>query len=60
MNMKNILTAAVGILFFLSLISIDSDSWMPLIVCVVCWLVLAAVAWKNGLLYEPEEDEADV
>ena len=53
-------TAAVGVLFLLSLLSIDSDSWMPLIVCVVCWIYLACIAWKNGLLYDPERDEADV
>lgn len=52
-------TAAVAVLFFLSLLSIDSESWMPLIMCVVCWIYLAAIAWKNGLLYDPERDEAE-
>lgn len=52
-------TAAVAVMFFLSLISIDSDSWMPLIICVVCWVYLACVAWKSGLLYDPERDEVE-
>lgn len=58
MKKISIFTAAVGVLFFLSLLSIDSESWMPLIVCVVCWVYLACVAWKSGLLYDPDlEDE---
>lgn len=52
-------TAAVAVLFFLSMLSIDSDSWMPLIVCVVCWIYLACVAWKSGLLYDPEKEDAE-
>lgn len=50
-------TAAVAVLFFLSLLSIDSDSWMPLITCVVCWIYLAAIAWKSGLMYDPEQED---
>ena len=56
---RAIFYTVVGLLGFLSLISIDSDSWMPLIVCVVCWIYLACVAWKSGLLYDPERDEAE-
>lgn len=52
-------TAAVAILFFLSMLSIDSDSWMPLIVCVVCGVYLACLAWKHGLMYDPERDEVE-
>lgn len=48
---------AVGVLFFLSLLSIDSDSWMPLIVCVVSWVYLACLAWKHGWFYVPEDEE---
>lgn len=59
MKLRGLFNLVVGILFFLSLISIDSDSWMPLIVCVVSWVYLAFVAWRNGLMYE-REDEADV
>ena len=57
--MKNIswFTAAVAVLFLLSLLSIDSDSWRPLIVCVVCWIYLACIAWKNGLLYDPDMED---
>lgn len=58
MKLKGLFNLVVGILFFLSLISIDSDSWMPLIVCVVSWVYLAFVAWRNGLMYE-REDEAE-
>lgn len=58
MKLKGLFNLVVGILFFLSLISIDSDSWMPLIVCVVSWVYLAFVAWRNGLMYETE-DEAE-
>ena len=56
MKRASIFTAAVGILFFLSLLSIDSESWMPLILCVVCWVHLAAMAWKNEWFYDPEKD----
>ena len=56
MKLKSAFNAVVGLLFFLSLISIDSDSWMPLIVCVVTWLYLAWVAWRNGLMYDRRED----
>jgi hypothetical protein len=58
MKLKGLFNLVVGILFFLSLISIDSDSWMPLIVCVVSWVYLAFAAWRNGLMYE-REDEAE-
>ena len=56
MKLKGLFNLVVGILFFLSLISIDSDSWMPLIVCVVSWVYLAFVAWRNGLMYDRRED----
>ena len=59
MKRASIFTAAVAVLFFLSLLSIDSESWMPLILCVVCWIYLACMAWKSGLLYDPERDEAE-
>lgn len=52
-------TAAVAILFFLSLLSIDSDSWMPLIMCVVCWIYLACQAWKNEWFYDPEREDVE-
>lgn len=58
-KIRNIITAAFGVLFVLSLMAIDSDTWMPLIVCVVSWLVLAVAAYKNGWMYEPERDEAE-
>lgn len=57
MKLKGLFNLVVGILFFLSLISIDSDSWMPLIVCVVSLVYLAFVAWRNGLMYEREDAE---
>lgn len=58
MKLKSAFNAVVGLLFFLSLISIDSDNWTPLIVCVVAWLYLAWVAWRNGLMYESEREDA--
>ena len=58
MKLKLAFYSAVGLLFFLSLISVDSDSWWPFIVCVVSFLYLAWVAWRNGLTYDPDwEDE---
>lgn len=57
MKKKGFFTAAVALLFFLSLISIDSDSWTPLILCVASWIYLAVVAYRNGLIYDPETDE---
>lgn len=59
MKLKGLFNLVVGILFFLSLISIDSDSWMPLIVCVVSWVYLAFVAWRNGLMYEAEREDVE-
>ena len=56
----NIITAAAAVLFWLSLMAIDSDTWLPLIVCVASWLVLTVAAYKNGWFYDPERDEADV
>lgn len=56
---RKIFYAAVGLLGFLSMISVDSDSWMPLIMCVVCGVYLACLAWKHGLMYDPERDEAE-
>lgn len=50
-------TIAAGILFFLSLISIDSDTWIPFVVCCVCWLFLTVVAHRNGWMYDREEED---
>lgn len=49
-------TAAVAVLFVLSLLSIDCESWMPFIVCAVSWIYLACVAWRDGWFYDPEDD----
>ena len=61
--MKKILNFAtwlVFILFWISLASIDSKSWVPFLALIGCWIWLMIAAWKNGWFYEPEEDEADV
>lgn len=50
-------TIAAGVLFFLSLISIDSDTWIPFVVCCVCWLFLTVVAHRNGWMYDREEED---
>ena len=59
-KIKNIITVAAAVLFWISLMAIDSDTWLPFIVCVVSWLGLTVAAYKNGWFYEPERDEADV
>ena len=53
----NISTAIAMVLFWLSVLSIDSDTWLPIIVCVVCWIYLAWVAWRKGWLYDPEMED---
>lgn len=58
-KLKNLAIAAVFILFWLSLISIDSETLLPAALCVVSWLFLAVVAWRRGWLYDPEKDEAE-
>ena len=59
MKLKLAFYSAVGLLFFLSLISVDSDSWWPFIVCVVSWLVLAVAAYRNEWFYDPEREDAE-
>jgi phosphatidylserine synthase len=44
-------------LFFVSMMALDSDSWVPLIVCVVSLIWLTAEAWRNGWMYDPEDEE---
>ena len=56
---RKIFYTAVGLLGFLSMISVDSDSWMPLIMCVVCGVYLASLAWKHGLMYDPEREDIE-
>lgn len=50
-------SVAAAIVFFVSLMAIDSDSWLPLILCVVSWVWLGIEAWRNGWLWEPEDEE---
>ena len=47
-------------LFWVSLASIDSETWTPFLVFVGCWIWMIIAAVKNGWFYEPEEDETDV
>lgn len=59
-KIKNWMTWAAAVMFWLSLISIDSDSWTPLILCMVSWMYLIYAAWRKGWMYDPERDETDV
>ena len=54
------ISGIVFISFWLSLMSIDSESPAPFIVLVASWLYLAVLAWRKGWIYKPERDEADV
>lgn len=57
----NFLTWLVFGLFWISLASIDSESWMPFLVLVGCWIWLIIAAWKKGWFYgQPEDGDADV
>lgn len=49
-------TAAImGILFILSGCALDSDSWIPYIVCYGSGAWLALFAYANGMFYGQEE-----
>lgn len=62
--MRKILNFATWLvfgLFWISLASIDSESWTPFLVLIGCWIWLAIAAWKKGWFYgQSREDEADV
>jgi len=51
-NIKNTILKAtariMGILFLVSACALDSDSWIPHIVCMVSLLWLALFAYANG------------
>ena len=54
----NFMTGIAFVLFWLSLMSIDSPSWTPFMVCIGSWGWLMVAAWRNGWLYK--EDDSDV
>ena len=56
----NIVTWIVFGLFIASLVTINSVSWTPFLVCIGCWIWMAVAAWRKGWYYDPEEDDADV
>lgn len=47
-------------LFWVSVLTLDCESWVPFIVCIACWIYLAFAAHKMGWYYDPERDEDDV
>lgn len=52
------ITCIAGILFFVSACAIDSPSWIPTIICVVCMIWLGLFAYANGYMddYDFEEE----
>lgn len=57
--MKKLFTAAVAVLFWLSLFAIDKG-WVPVVLFAASWLCLDMMARRNGWYYGPERDEDDV
>lgn len=56
--MKYIIDWIVGFLMITALCALDSLSWWPTIIFVVCWGYFLAVAYKRDWFYDPEmEDE---
>lgn len=50
-------TITAGMVLFLSVLAVDSDTLLPLLLCCVCWAYLMAAAHRNGWLYDPEKED---
>lgn len=54
------ITLCAGFLFMWAVCAIDSPSWIPTIVCLVCAAWLAIFAYANGMMDGyVEEEEGD-
>lgn len=56
----NFATKIVFVLFWMALLSVDSETWTPLLIVVGCWIWLVIAAWKKGWFYNVKEDGRDV
>ena len=60
MRIRNFLTAVAVVVFFLSIMAADSESWTPFIMLVASWAYLALEGWRSGWLgNEPEWEEEE-
>ena len=51
------ITCIAGIMFLVSACAIDSPSWIPTIVCMVCMAWLAVFAYANGMMDDYGDEE---
>ena len=58
-KIMNFVTWVVFGLFWVSMATIDCESWTPFIVCIACWIWLAVAAIKNGLFYDPDLERVE-
>lgn len=56
MKIGRFLTAVAGVVFFLSMMAADSDSWVPMYTLLASGAWLAFAAWRSGLLTEVDEE----
>ena len=58
-KIEKIITGAAVALFFVSMSAVDSQSWLPIILCVASWVILGIMANRNGWIYDPEMEEEE-
>lgn len=51
------ITWLAGSMFFVSASAVDSESYFPTIICLICMAWLGLFAYANGYLNVPEEGE---
>ena len=57
--LRTYFTALMGVVFFLSIMAADSESWVPLYTLIASGAWLAFAAWRSGLLYVAERDDEE-